>query len=194
MRDAPTASSIPAAASLVAASLAGAVLAGTVLAGTVYATPTIGRHDIATLFYIAKSDDRNRVDYGASLDSTCAPQGSEPLYSYWRRFEPGQPPLGDLNVLDATGYGIEHQAVRVREASGSWIEFGIRALPARRLLAVVQRAGDRCVGSVQLAIGGHEAVLDHVFVQLDGPMRVREVVLHGRDRTSGASVTEVLRR
>lgn len=158
-----------------------------------YATPSIGASDVATLFYVAKSDDRNRVDYGVRLDASCAPIGDAPLYAYWRRFEPGQAELGDLNFMDRRAYAIAHQQVRVREANGSWIEFGIRALPSRRLLALVQRAGDRCVGAVQTTIRSREAVLDHVFVQLDGPMRIREVVLRGEERATGDPIFERLR-
>ncbi|MDQ3032375.1 MAG: DUF4833 domain-containing protein [Myxococcota bacterium] len=179
-----TSSATAAACSLVAIVLASSVA---------YATPTIGAHDVPTLFYVAKSDDRNRVDYGVRLDASCAPIGDAPLYAYWRRFEPGQPQLGDLNFLDRRGYEIAHQQVRVREANGSWIEFGIRALPSRRLLALVQRAGDRCVGAVQTTIRSEEAVLDHVFVQLDGPMRIREVVLRGEARVTGHPISERLR-
>lgn len=161
--------------------------------GRAQATPRIGAHDLPTLFYIAKSDDRNRVDYGVRLDASCAPVGDAPVFAYWRRFEPGQPPLGELNFLDARGYGIARQEVRVREANGSWIELGLAALPSHRLLALVQRAGDRCVGAVQTTIRGREAVLDHVFVQLDGPMRIREVVLRGETRTSGEPISERMR-
>ncbi len=163
------------------------------MASIASATPRIGRSDVPTLFYVAKSDDRNRVDYGVRLDAACSPVGDEPLYAYWRRFEPGQDPLGDLNPLDATVYGIGRQSVSVRHPNGSWIELGLRALPARRLLVLVQRAGDRCVGAVQTTIRGREAVLDHVFVQLDGPMRIREVIVRGEVRATGESITERMR-
>lgn len=163
------------------------------VATAAHATPSIGAHDVATLFYVAKSDDRNRVDYGVRLDASCAPLGDAPIHAYWRRFEPGQEPLGDLNFMDRRAYDLAHQSVRVRETNGSWIEFGIRALPSHRLLALVQRVGDRCVGAVQTTIRAQEAILDHVFVQLDGPMRVREVILRGEVRATGHPVSETMR-
>lgn len=170
-----------------------ALSAAIVLVSTAaYATPSIGAHDVPTIFYVAKSDDRNRVDYGVHLDASCSPVGAEPLYAYWRRFEPGQPLLGDLNMFDATAYGIARQQVSVRSATGSWIELGLAALPSRRLLVLVQPVGDHCVAAVQTTIRGQEAVLDHVFVQLDGPMRVREVVLRGEVRMTGQPITERL--
>ena len=164
-----------------------------VVASIAHADPRLGAHDLPTLFYVAKSDDRNRVDYGVRLDEQCAPRSFAPVFAYWRRFEPGQPPLGDLSMLDQRGYGIAHQAVRVSEQSGSWIELRLRALPDRTLLALVQPVGDRCVGSAQLEIAGEQAVLDHVFVRLDGPMRVREIELHGQARDTGRELVERLR-
>jgi hypothetical protein len=44
-----------------------------------------------TLFFISKSDDENRVDYGMRLDSKCAPYGDESVFPYWREFEPLPP-------------------------------------------------------------------------------------------------------
>lgn len=160
------------------------------MASAASATPTIGAHDVPTLFYVGKSDDRNRVDYGVRLDAECFPVGDAPVYAYWRRFEPGAPELGDLNSLDRTAYGIARQSVRVREPNGSWIELRVRALPSRRLLVLVQRAGDRCVGSVQTTIAAEDAVLTRVFVDLAGPMRVREVEIHGEVRGTGAEIVE----
>ncbi|UJR83101.1 DUF4833 domain-containing protein [Sandaracinus amylolyticus] len=168
-------------------------LALVVIASIARADPRIGEFDLPTLFYIAKSDDRNRVDYGVRLDEQCAPASHSPIFAYWRRFEPGQALLGDLSVLDRRGYGIAQQAVRVSEPNGSWIELRLSAFPQRRLLALVQPAGDRCVGTVQADIAGEEAVLDHVFVHLDGPMQVREIELRGEARATGRPVVERLR-
>lgn len=154
------------------------------------ATPRIGAHDLPTLFYVAKSDDRNRVDYGIRLDAACAPVGDAPLYAYWRRFEPGQEPLGDLNVLDRTIYGIARQRVASRADNGSWIEVSLRALPARRVLVLVQRAGDRCVGAAQTEIRGRESILDHVFVQLAGPASIDHAMIRGEERESGHAISE----
>jgi hypothetical protein len=159
-------------------------------AGAARALPSIGARDVATLFYVAKSDDRNRVDYGVHLDASCAPLGDAPIYAYWRRFEPGQEPLGDLNVFDQRVYGIERQSVRVREPNGSWIELALRALPARRILVLVQRAGDRCIGAAQTQLRGRDAVLDHVFVQLAGPASIDHVMIRGEDILRGEPVFE----
>lgn len=166
------------------------IAALSLVAGLAHATPRIGAHDLPTLFYVAKSDDRNRVDYGVHLDASCSPVGEEPLFAYWRRFEPGQDPLGDLNVLDRTIYGIARQEVRTRAANGSWIEVSLRALPSRRVLILVQRAGDRCVGAAQTDIRGRESILDHVFVQLAGPASIDHAMIRGEERESGHAISE----
>lgn len=159
--------------------------------GLARALPRIGAHDIATLFYIAKSDDRNRVDYGIHLDQACQPVGSDPMFAYWRRFEPGQDPLGDLNFLDQTVYSVASQRVLTRAPGGTWLDVSLRALPSRPLRVLVQPSNGRCVGAAQLEIRGHEAVLDHVFVQLgSGPGQIEHVLLRGEDRRSGHAVTE----
>lgn len=40
------------------------------------ATLSSGANDVQTTFFIAKSDDRNRVDYGMRLDTNRAPVGA----------------------------------------------------------------------------------------------------------------------
>jgi hypothetical protein len=133
----------------------GCVLAGLVLGvGVAYAVPRIGPNDVETLFYIAKSDDRNRVDYGVHLDATCVPVGRDPVFAYWRRFEPGAERFGDLNLLDQTVYGIEHQDVATRDGTGTWIRVQLRALSSRTLHVRIQRGQDGCTGVVLLEILG----------------------------------------
>src|SRR5689334_14951358 len=70
--------------------VAGAILApaGAARAGEV----AFGAHDVPTVFFISKSDDRNRVDYGIRLDASCAPLNDDAMFLYWRVFE-GAPPV-----------------------------------------------------------------------------------------------------
>ena len=82
--------------------------AGSVLPGSASAGDTdFGPNDLQTVFYISKSDDKNRVDYGMRLDSHCAPFGQDPVFPYWREFEPPPPvrtkPMGAFSKL---GYGV----------------------------------------------------------------------------------------
>ena len=82
--------------------------------------PSFGANDLETLFFVAKSDDKNRVDYGMRLDKHCAPVGDEPVFPYWREFEPPPPvrtkPMSGFSKM---GYGISTQKVLKRSAAGS---------------------------------------------------------------------------
>src|SRR5215510_9294156 len=81
--------------------------------------PRFGANDLETLFFISKSDDKNRVDYGMRLDSRCAPSGEEPVFPYWREFEP-PPPVRTkpMSAFSKMGYGISTQRVVRRTAAG----------------------------------------------------------------------------
>lgn len=154
------------------------------------ADPPFGRHDVRTVFYISKSDDRNRVDYGVRLDAQCQPRGNRPIYAYWRRFEPGQPRFGDLNALDRRAYAVRRQRVASTADNGSWIEMFLAAVPRMRVLVLVQPNGSGCLARAQVPIRGSDAFLDHIHVQLRGPMSVDHVLLRGEDVRRGAPVYE----
>ncbi|MCB9598418.1 MAG: DUF4833 domain-containing protein [Sandaracinaceae bacterium] len=175
--------------SWVVATLGVATLAAVPAAAAV----SFGEHDVQTIFYISKSDDRNRVDYAIRLDQTCQPIGSTPIYAYWRRFEPGQPPLGDLNSLDERAYGISRQWVRTAAPNGVWLEMHLSGFAEQRFLVLVQRGGaGECHARAMLPIRSRDAYLDHIHVTL-GFVGIDHVTLHGRDAATNAEVSESLR-
>jgi hypothetical protein len=168
----------------------GALLFLALLPATVRAEPSFGAHDVRTVFHVAKSDDRNRVDYGIHLDGECQPIGSEPMYVYWHRFEPGQALYGDLNALDRRAYGIASQSVRTRSPAGTWTELRINALPDLRILVLTQRTAQGCIGRARVLVNSRPAYVDRVFVQLAGPLSVEFITLSGVDAVSSAPVAE----
>lgn len=170
--------------------MAGAALAA--LAGVARADVRFGAHDVRTIFFISKSDDQNRVDYGVRLDAACQPVGARPLYAYWHRFEPGQPPVGPLNGLDRRAYGIARQEVRTIEPGGAWIEMRLAGFPEERILVLVRREGERCVARAQLPIDTRDAYLDNIHVHL-GAAGVDRVTLRGRDVRDGRRLVETRR-
>lgn len=160
---------------------------------TARADVDFGEHDIRTIFYISKSDDRNRVDYGIHLDATCQPVGPTPLYAYWHRFEPGQPTIGELNGMDERAYGITRQHVRTAAPNGVWLEMHLRGFPEQRFLILVQRnGGGQCLARAMIPIESRDAYLDHIHVTL-GFVGVDRVTLHGRDTRNGDELTETRR-
>ena len=155
------------------------------------ASPTFGPHDVRTVFHIAKSDDRNRVDYGIRLDGECQPVGARPIYAYWHRFEPGEPTFGDLNYLDRQAYGIASQRVRTRAENGSWTEMRINAFPALRVLVLSQRTASGCVARARIPVNSRPAFVDRVYVQLGGPFHtVEHVTFRGVDVRTERPVVE----
>lgn len=169
---------------------AAAVVAAHAWPRTARAQPVFRTHDVRTVFHIAKSDDRNRVDYGIHLDASCQPVGETPIYAYWHRFEPRQPRYGRLNALDARLYGIASQSVRTRSGTGSWVEMRVRALQSYRILVLTQRIEERCVARARAAVNDRPAYVDRVFVQLGGPFTVDHVTFSGRDVETEQAVRE----
>ena len=160
------------------------------MAAPASATPSFGSHDVRTVFHIAKSDDRNRVDYGIHLDARCQPVGDEPVYAYWHRFEPGFPRFGDLGFMDSRVYGISSQSVPTRSDDGTWVEMHLAAFPDLRILVLVQRHDGRCVARAQIPVRGQPAFVDRVFVQLRQPLGVEYVRFRGVDVQTGQPVSE----
>jgi len=78
-----------------------------------------GSHDVETVFFISKSDDRNRVDYGIHLNDHCAPTGDDAVFPYWREFE-NSPPVRthSLNVFEYVPYGFSEQRLVHRTLTG----------------------------------------------------------------------------
>lgn len=147
------------------------------------------RTDVPTVFFISKSDDRNRVDYGLRLDASCAPRRDRPVFTYWRRFEPNQPPLGELNDLDERAYGIASQRVSSR-GGRTLVTLALRSVPRHPILIVAGDIAGRCEARAETTIAGKRARLDHVHVQLGGLLSVDHLDVVGTDLATGASVHE----
>ncbi len=180
----------PRAPRFMAATFVAVVLAAMAIPTVALATPHIGVHDVQTLFFVSKSDDRNRVDYGIHLDRACLPVGRAPVFAYWRRFEPGAEPLGNLNTLDEQVYGIRQQAVRSTAPNGSWVELRINGLPDDRILILIQRLPEGCQARAHATLSGRPVYLQRVHAQLASLVGIDHLRLHGVDRQTGAAVTE----
>jgi hypothetical protein len=173
---------------LVVAAVASVAVGGRVASAEIHIRGT----DVPTVFYISKSDDRNRVDYGIHLDERCRPVGTEPVFTYWRRFEPHQPRIGDLNDLDRQAYGIAAQQVLAGSRT-TRVVLQIRALPQRTVTVVVREVEGRCEAFAQMTIGGRRARLDHVFVQLGGLFGVDHIEVRGASLETSAPAHERIR-
>ncbi|HEX7670848.1 MAG TPA: DUF4833 domain-containing protein [Polyangiaceae bacterium] len=158
--------------------------------------PSFGPHDIETLFSIAKSNDRNRVDYAMRLDANCAPAGEDPVFPYWREFE-RSPPVRtkSMGAFSKMGYGVSAQRTLQRTNAGS--EYAIRLKQVDRLLFITttKDEGGRCSSLVRMKIANVEyASLRSIYVKLSGPLSVAYIDIKGQNLATGQLLEERLRR
>ncbi len=158
-----------------------------------HADVAFGRHDVATIFFIDKSDDRNRVDYGIHLDTSCHPASGSPMEVYWREFENGGSGhvTHGLNMFEGPVYGVGSQRVSESRPDGMTMDIEIRALSSRHVQVHTERSGTGCAARATTTIGGASANLDHVHLTLgDGPGSLRFADIFGTAVEGGAPLTE----
>jgi hypothetical protein len=162
------------------------------VAAAVY--PVFGPNDVPTTFFISKSDDRNRVDYGIRLDAHCAPLNDDAIILYWREFEP-PPPVRthSLNFLDQRAYGISSQRVVKRDANGG--DYALRLRQVGRPIGIASHRGPdgHCLTVARTTINGKVSELLSIYVKLGGPLSVDYIDIHGRSFADGKPVVERLK-
>ncbi len=156
--------------------------------------PEFGPNDVPTAFFINKSDDHNRVDYGVRLDATCRPVGSEPVFPYWREFE-NAPPVRThgLKWIERFVYGLGKQRIVRHEPAGAEITVRLKKLDREVVISTSRTPEGRCTSIARTHIGRLDAALLHsAYVKLYRPMSVEYVEIRGTDPDSGEPVTERL--
>jgi hypothetical protein len=158
--------------------------------------PSFGPHDIPTLFFIEKSDDRNRVDYGMRLDEHCAPAKADAVFPYWREFEHAPPVrTHSLGMFEYLGYGISAQRTLSRtSASGEHV---IRLKQVDRLIWITtsKRSDGRCSALVRSTIAAVPyAQLLSIYVKLSGPLSVAYVDVKGKNLRTAQRIEERIKR
>jgi hypothetical protein len=164
--------------------------------GATASEPRFGPNDIETLFFIAKSEGKNRAEYGMRLDGNCAPYGDEPVFPYWRALEPSPAaPTKSMSTMAKLGYGISKQSVLKRTASGGEATFQLRQVPRTIFVKTYRGPGGRCTALVRTKIGGVPfAQLLSIFVKLSGPLSVTYIDIKGRHPDTAQPLEERLRR
>lgn len=158
--------------------------------------PRFSANDIETLFFISKSDDRNRVDYGMRLDRKCAPYGEEPVFPYWRLFEPPLPVrTKPMEAMAKLAYGISTQHVVRRTASGGETTIKLRQVKRAIVITTSLGANGRCTALVRTKIANVQNVqLVSIFVKLSGPLSVSYIDIKGKKPATAMPIEERLRR
>lgn len=161
--------------------------------------PAFSRFDLPTVFYISKSDDHNRVDYGIHLDAQCLPTKDDAVFQYWRVFEKA-PPVRVLALggLDSIAYGISEQRMLRKTASGAVYFVRLRQFQKTPIEILTTRSADgRCSSQARTTINGKESELTFVYVQLGKDFllpSVEFVDVFGKDLQTGQDVSERIRR
>src|SRR5262249_3023296 len=148
-----------------------------------------------TLFFISKSDDRNRVDYAMRLDANCAPAGEDPVFPYWREFE-GSPPVRTkpMGAFSKLGYGISAQRTLRRTPTGSEHVIPLRQVQRPLFITTTKGADGHCSALVRTKIGAVEyAELRSIYVKLSGPLSVAYVDIKGQNLATRQPLQERLR-
>jgi len=156
---------------------------------------TFGPHDIPTVFFIAKSNDKNRVDYGMRLDAACAPVNDDALVPYWREFEKAPPVrTHPLSLIDHIPYGVAEQRALSRSATGG--EYSVRLKQFSRPIVITTKkdADGKCSATARSTINGAPAQFLSVFAKLASLVSVEYIDLFGKHLETGAPVTERIKK
>ncbi len=158
--------------------------------------PTFGQYDVQTVFFINKSDDHNRVDYGIRLNAQCAPVNDDAVFPYWRVFEhsDGRHTL-PLGFFEYVPYGFsEQRMIRRTQTSGEHL-VRLKQLDRLIVISTKKEADGKCSAVAHARIGGVDgAELVSVYAKLAGAMSVEYVDVHGKNPTTGAEILERIHR
>ena len=130
------------------------------------------------------------------LDTHCAPYGDEPVFPYWREFEPPPPvrtkPMGAFSKM---GYGISTQRVVRRTAAGGEITIKLKQVERAIFITTSRGANGRCSALVRTKIANVQyAELVSIFVKLSGPLSVSYIDIKGKNLATAKPIEERLRR
>jgi hypothetical protein len=118
------------------------------------------------LFSIAKSENRNQVQYVVQVDAQCVPFGPAPVSAYWRMLESGPTQTAPILPRELRAYGLVSQKIAAT-ASGSQVRAILRALPDRPLMIATSRGVDGvCHALATGTVAGSPVHLFNVYVHL----------------------------
>jgi Domain of unknown function (DUF4833) len=158
------------------------------------AEPPLPAERVVPVFTIAKSENKNQVQYVVRLDDHCVPVGPTPLSAYWRMLETGPTTTAPILPREVRAYGLESQVVVASNASGGLVRAFLKALPSRPVTIESSRGGDgQCRALATAGIAGTPAHLFNVYVHLkwDG---VDYLLLQGWSMDGSHVIRETLKK
>jgi hypothetical protein len=143
-----------------------------------------------SVFYIAKSENRNQVHYAVRVDARCVPRGEQPVYGYWRNYEQGPTARSPLLSIEEPAYGLAAPQQRQRTAHGGSVRFALRAFPERTIVVDTFATPDGCRALAATRVHGEVAQLRSIYVQLGLLFAVERVLVHAERLSDGAQLVE----
>lgn len=145
---------------------------------------------VQSIFFIAKSENKNQVHYAVQVDADCRPIGAHPVYGYWRDLEVGPRAVSKLLDHEQRAYGLSEPRYVRAGATGGQIRVALRALPERPLIIETFRSGKRCAARTRIVIAGQPALLESIYVDLGFLFSVNYILVRGVRVADGAAVSE----
>jgi hypothetical protein len=145
---------------------------------------------VQSLFFIAKSENRNQVHYAAVVDAACKPVGARPIYGYWRDLEVGPRAVSPLLDHEQPAYGLSEPRYIRPNANGGQIRVSLRGFPERPLIVDIFHQGAGCAARTQVMIHGQPALLTSIYIDLGFLFSVNYAILRGVRMSDGAVVSE----
>jgi hypothetical protein len=144
---------------------------------------------VPSVFFVAKSENKNQVHYGVRLDEECAPVGEFPVFAYWRMLERGPLTTEPLLPREMPAYGFARQHA-VRGGVGGRVSVTLNAVPGRPIVVESALTDAACTAIAKAVVSGMPVVLTSIFVQLRWPFGIDHLVLAGRALADGRLVHE----
>jgi len=145
------------------------------------------------LFTIAKSENKNQVQYAIRVDDRCAPLGNVPVFAYWHMLEQGPERTEPLLDREQPAYGLYSQSVTTLSGSGGKVRIALRAVSTRPIEIETWRdPKGECRGSATLLIAGIMARLFNVYAKLRWPFGIESLLLQGGSLDGTRVVREVV--
>lgn len=149
---------------------------------------------VTSVFFIAKSENRNQVHYAVRVDDQCRPVGNKPVYNYWRDFEKGPGVTSPLLDREQSAYGLTEPHWVRRSDQGGRIRIGLRSFPERPLIIETFQGPNECRARALVMIQNKPAVLRSIYVDIGFLFNVDYILLRGYRVTDNRPVQEKIDR
>jgi len=151
-------------------------------------------YDVRSVFFVAKSENKNQVHYGIHLDRACAPAGDRPVFAYWQMLEHGPDAIEPVLPVELQAYGVADQRVLARSPAGGSVRIALAALRERPVVVETRPDGSGgCTATATTTVEGVPASLWSVYIRLRWPFGVESLTLTARATGDGRIVQERLR-